>query len=70
MRDGNAWANYLMETLARYGSEAQVTFQAHNWPHWGGGFIRDYLTNTAAMYKFIADQNADVRGTKATRPTR
>lgn len=56
VRDGNAWANYLMETLARYGSEAQVTFQAHNWPHWGADFIRDYLTNTAAMYKFIADQ--------------
>ena len=56
VRDGNAWANYLMETLARYGSEARVTFQAHNWPHWGADFIRDYLTNTAAMYKFIADQ--------------
>ena len=56
VRDGNAWANYLMETLARYGSETQVTFQAHNWPHWGADFIRDYLTNTAAMYKFIADQ--------------
>ena len=56
VRDGNAWANYLMETLARYGSQAQVTFQAHNWPHWGADFIRDYLTNTAALYKFIADQ--------------
>ena len=43
VRDGNAWANYLMETLARYGSEAQVTFQAHNWPHWGADFIRRYV---------------------------
>lgn len=33
VRDGNAWANYLMETLARYGGEAEITFQAHNWPH-------------------------------------
>ena len=56
VRDGNAWANYLMETLARYGDQAEVTFQAHNWPHWGAEFIREYLVNTAAMYKFIADQ--------------
>ena len=56
VRDGNAWANYLMETLARYGNLAEVTFQAHNWPHWGSEFIREYLVNTAAMYKFIADQ--------------
>lgn len=56
VRDGNAWANYLMETLARYGDEAEVTFQAHNWPHWGQDFIRDYLVNTAALYKFITDQ--------------
>ncbi len=56
VRDGNAWANYLMETLARYGDQAEVTFQSHNWPHWGTDFIREYLTNTAAMYKFIVDQ--------------
>lgn len=56
VRDGNAWANYLMETVARYGSQAEVTFQAHNWPHWGNDVIRAYLENTAAMYKFITDQ--------------
>ena len=39
VRDGNAWANYLMETKARYGAEAQVTFQAHNWPHWGTDLV-------------------------------
>lgn len=56
VRDGNAWANYLMEALARYGDTVEVTFQAHNWPHWGASFIHEYLTNTAAMYKFITDQ--------------
>ena len=56
VRDGNAWANYLMETKARYGAEAQVTFQAHNWPHWGNEVVNEYLENTAAMYKFITDQ--------------
>lgn len=56
VRDGNAWANYLMETKARYGAEAQLTFQSHNWPHWGNEVVNEYLENTAAMYKFITDQ--------------
>jgi len=56
VRDGNAWANYLMEALAFYGSEVEVVFQSHNWPHWGNAVVKDYLTNTAAVYKFINDQ--------------
>lgn len=56
VRDGNAWANYIMEALARYGDQAQVVFQSHNWPHWGNDVIQDYMTNTAAVYKFIHDQ--------------
>lgn len=56
VRDGNAWANYLMEAKSRYGSEAQVAFQSHNWPHWGNDELNKYLVSTAAMYKFITDQ--------------
>ncbi len=56
VRDGAAWAAYLMEAQARYGGEAEVVFQSHNWPHWGNQVIRAYLQNTAAMYKFINDQ--------------
>lgn len=56
VRDGNAWAEYIMEALTLYGEEADVVFQAHNWPHWGNGVIRNYMKDTAAMYKFINDQ--------------
>lgn len=56
VRDGNAWAEYIMESLALYGQQAQVVFQAHNWPHWGNENIQEYMTNTAAVYKFINDQ--------------
>ena len=56
IRDGNAWAEYIMEALALYGDRAEVVFQSHNWPHWDNSVIRDYLTNTAAVYKFINDQ--------------
>lgn len=57
VRDGNAWAEYLMEALALYGDDAEVVFQSHNWPHWGKEVIGDYITDTAAMYKFINDQS-------------
>ena len=30
--------------------------QSHNWPHWGTEIIREYMVNTASVYKFIHDQ--------------
>ena len=56
IRDGNAWAEYIMEALALYGDRAEVVFQSHNWPHWGNSVIQEYMTNTAAVYKYINDQ--------------
>lgn len=56
IRDGNAWARYITETISLYGDEAEVAFQSHNWPHWGNDIINDYLADTAAVYKFINDQ--------------
>ena len=56
VRDGAAWAGYITEAITRYGEDAEVVFQSHNWPHWGNAVINDYLGNTAAVYKFINDQ--------------
>ena len=56
VRDGATWAEYLTETVSRYGSEAELAFQSHNWPHWGNETVNEYLVNTAAVYKFINDQ--------------
>lgn len=56
VRDGNAWAEYLMESLALYGKDVEVVFQSHNWPHWGNETINKYITDTAAVYKYINDQ--------------
>lgn len=56
VRDGNAWAEYIMETLTLFGDKADVVFQSHNWPHWENKTIQEYLLNTAAAYKFINDQ--------------
>lgn len=60
VRDANAWAKYLMESLARFGPEAQVVFQAHNWPHWNTDGdktqVSGYILHTAMAYKYIHDQ--------------
>ena len=56
VRDGQAWAEFLMETLKLYGSEVEVVFQSHNWPHWDNENILYYILNTAAAYKYINDQ--------------
>lgn len=56
VRDGADWAKYITEAITRYGQEAQVTFQSHNWPHWGNDVVNEYMVNTAAVYQFINDQ--------------
>ncbi|MBQ4316709.1 MAG: MBL fold metallo-hydrolase [Clostridia bacterium] len=56
VRDGAAWAKYITEAITMYGKDAEVTFQSHNWPHWGNEVVNEYLVNTAAVYKFINDQ--------------
>lgn len=56
VRDGAQWAKYITEAITRYGSKVEVTFQSHNWPHWGNEVVVEYMTNTAAVYKFINDQ--------------
>lgn len=56
VRDANAWARYITESQTLFGEDTEVIFQAHNWPHWGKETINEYMTNTAAVYKFIHDQ--------------
>lgn len=55
VRDANGWAHYITEAQSLF-PDAEIVFQAHNWPHWGKEVVSDYLTNTAAVYKFIHDQ--------------
>ena len=55
VRDANGWARYITEAQSLF-PDAEVVFQAHNWPHWGKETVNEYMTNTAAIYKFIHDQ--------------
>ena len=56
VRDGASWARYITEAITRYGTEAEVAFQSHNWPHWGNQTVLEYMADTAAVYKYINDQ--------------
>lgn len=56
IRDGAAWSSYITEAITRYGDNVDLVFQSHNWPHWDNATAKEYMTNTAAVYKFINDQ--------------
>lgn len=56
VRDAEAWCNYILEAEQKFGDKTDVVFQSHNWPHWGTELIREYMVNTASVYKFIHDQ--------------
>ena len=55
VRDANDWASYITQAQTLF-TDAEVVFQSHNWPHWGKDVVAEYLTNTAAVYKFMHDQ--------------
>lgn len=56
VRDAESWCNYILEAKQKFGKDAQVVFQSHNWPHWGNDIVNEYLENNASIYKFIHDQ--------------
>jgi alkyl sulfatase BDS1-like metallo-beta-lactamase superfamily hydrolase len=56
VRDAEGWCNYILDAERMFGDKTDVVFQSHNWPHWGSDAIKEYLQNTAAIYKFIHDQ--------------
>ena len=56
VRNAADWAKYILEAEQKFGEETEVVFQSHNWPHWGTKKIREYMENTAAVYKYINDQ--------------
>ncbi len=56
VRNAADWAKYILEAEQLFGDETDVVFQSHNWPHWETEKIKEYMENTAAIYKYINDQ--------------
>jgi alkyl sulfatase BDS1-like metallo-beta-lactamase superfamily hydrolase len=57
VRDGNAWAKYLNEALARYGARTDVLIAQHHWPTFGSDHVVDFLAKQRDLYKFVHDQS-------------
>ncbi len=56
VRNASDWAAYILAAEQRFGDQTDVVFQSHNWPHWETAKIKEYMENTAAVYKYINDQ--------------
>ena len=56
VRDAEVWCSYILQAEQKFGDKTDVVFQSHNWPHWGTEVIKEYMVNTASVYKFIHDQ--------------
>lgn len=57
LRDAANWWRFTAIALERYGKQAEVVFQSHNWPHWNTPeTVEDFLRNNAAVYKYIHDR--------------
>lgn len=56
VRNADDWARYILEAEQKFADVTDVVFQSHNWPHWETAAIKEYMENTAAVYKFINDQ--------------
>ncbi|MFS2126370.1 alkyl/aryl-sulfatase [Pseudomonas sp. Pseusp97] len=57
VRDAKAWAEYIDDSLQRYGDKTDVMFVSHNWPTWGAQRIQTLLADQRDMYAFL-DQRA------------
>ena len=69
VRDAKAWADYLTETLRRYGDRSDLLFGAHGVPRRGATAIEDFLSHHRDAYKYLHDQsvrlmNAGLTGTE------
>ena len=51
VRDAKAWADYLTETLRRYGDRSDLLFGAHGVPRRGAAAIEDFLSHHRDAYK-------------------
>lgn len=56
VRDSKAWANYLNQSIEKFGGDVQVMFAQHHWPTWGNQEIVAQLANQRDETLYIHDQ--------------
>ena len=65
VRDALRWSTYMQLALDQLG-DAEVCISQHNWPIWGQGRIREFLTMHRDVYKYIHDQTVRLINAGAT----
>ena len=56
VRDAQAWANQINESMALFGDRLEVQFASHHWPIWGRDPAVKFLKKQRDLYQFIHDQ--------------
>ncbi len=56
VRDANRWSQYLNAALEKFGGDAQIMIDQHQWPVWGNEHVRAKLANHRDLYKYVHDQ--------------
>ncbi len=56
VRDAQAWANQINQSIDLFGERLEVQFASHHWPIWGREAAVKYLKKQRDLYQFIHDQ--------------
>ena len=56
VRDANRWSEDLNTALEKFGGDAQVMIDQHEWPVWGNERVRAKLADYRDLYKYVHDQ--------------
>ena len=56
VRNAQSWSRALNAALDRFGNDAQILINQHQWPVWGNARVRENLADHRDVYKYIHDQ--------------
>ncbi|MBE9376424.1 MBL fold metallo-hydrolase [Saccharopolyspora sp. HNM0983] len=56
VRDAQAWAAYLTETIQLFADRAEVLVGSHHWPTWGRAELTSFLAEQRDAYAYLHDQ--------------
>lgn len=66
IRDPQAWAHYLNETIDRWAARSDVMYGMHHWPVWGQERIVEMLSKGRDGYRYINDETLRLANHGAT----
>ncbi|MFH8616390.1 alkyl/aryl-sulfatase [Streptomyces sp. NPDC017979] len=68
VRDAQAWASYLTETITLYAHRSDVLIGSHHWPTWGRAELTRMLSEQRDAYAYLHDQTVRLMNQGLTGP--